>query len=78
MKFDEAMKIRVIRFLHTHSHNDALGEPEHDLSLMSEAHAILKDMLALMQSEDGNHFSAMVQAIPSHDGDGDQAADGRA
>jgi wobble nucleotide-excising tRNase len=78
VKFDEAKKIRVIRFLHTHSHNDAFGEPEHDLSLMSEAHAILKDMLALMQSEDGNHFSAMVQAIPSHDGDGDQDADGRA
>lgn len=75
VKFDEAKKIRVIRFLHTHSHNDAFGEPEHDLSLMSEAHAILKDMLALMQSEDGNHFSAMVQAIPAPDGDGDQDGD---
>lgn len=63
VEFDEAKKIRVIRFLHTHSHNDAFGEPAHDLSLMSEAHAILKDMLALMQSEDGKHFSAMVSVV---------------
>ncbi|MCE9589167.1 MAG: AAA family ATPase [Planctomycetes bacterium] len=41
VQFDDAKKIRVIRFLHTHSHNDAFGEPEHDLSMMSEAHAVL-------------------------------------
>ena len=63
VKFDEAKKIRIIRFLHTHSHNDTFGEPEHDLSLMCEAHAILEDMLALMKSEDEKHFSAMEALI---------------
>ena len=63
VKFDEAKKIRILRFLHTHSHGGTLGEPEHDLSLLSEAQAILKDLLNLMQSQDPDHFSAMVSLI---------------
>jgi wobble nucleotide-excising tRNase len=61
--FDEAKKIRIIRFLHTHSHNAALGEPEHDLSLLSEAQAILKDLLDLIESQDKDHFSAMKSLV---------------
>ncbi len=60
VEFDETKKIRMLRFVHTHSHGKALGEPEHDLSLLSEAHSILKDILSLMQSQDPHHFSAMV------------------
>lgn len=63
VKFDEAKKIRILRFLHTHSHSSTLGEPEHDLSLLSEAQGILKDLLSLMQSQDADHFSAMVSLV---------------
>lgn len=61
--FDETKKIKIIRFLHTHSHNAALGEPEHDLSLLSEAQAILKDLLSLMESQDSDHFNAMKSLV---------------
>lgn len=67
--FDEAKKIRILRFLHTHSHSSALAEPEHDLSLLSEAQAILIDLLSLMRSQDGDHFSAMEKLISTAEAD---------
>jgi wobble nucleotide-excising tRNase len=63
VKFDEAKKIRILRFVHTYSHGGALGEPEHDLSLLSEAQAVLRDLLMLMAREDAAHFSAMVSLV---------------
>ncbi|MFH1021791.1 MAG: AAA family ATPase [Planctomycetota bacterium] len=69
LTFDETKKIRIIRFLHTHSHNSALGEPEHDLSLLSESQAILKDLLDLMKAEDGAHYSAMETLVQNVDTD---------
>ena len=67
VQFDETKKIRIIRFLHTHSHSSSLGEPEHDLSLLSEAQAILKDLLDLVQSQDESHYSAMVSLVAPAD-----------
>ncbi|HUU90038.1 MAG TPA: AAA family ATPase [Phycisphaerae bacterium] len=67
VKFDEARKIRILRFVHTYSHGGALGEAEHDLSLLSEAQAILKDILTLMQSEDADHYSAMASLVRASD-----------
>lgn len=43
----------------TYSHGEALGESEHDLSLLAEAQSILKDVLELIRSEDGVHFAAL-------------------
>jgi len=63
VQFDEAKKTRIIRFLHTHSHSSGIGEPEHDLSLLSEADAVLGDLLDLMESEDPAHFSAMKSLV---------------
>ena len=63
VEFNEAKKIRILRFVHTYSHGGALGEPEHDLSLLSEAQAVLKDLLKLMHSQDADHFSAMVHLV---------------
>lgn len=57
--FDEAKKIRICRFIHTHSHGDTVGEPEHDLSQLAEARAVLNDLLDLMKTEDPKHFAAM-------------------
>lgn len=71
LTFDETKKIRIIRFLHTHSHKSAVGEPEHDLSLLSEAQAILKDLLELMKAEDKDHYSAMETLVQNADAEED-------
>ncbi|NOZ87541.1 MAG: AAA family ATPase [Deltaproteobacteria bacterium] len=63
LNFDECKKVRILRFLHTHSHHGEIGEPEHDLSVLSEAQAVLKDLLNLMRSEDEEHFLAMVSLV---------------
>jgi wobble nucleotide-excising tRNase len=61
--FDEARKLRILRFLHTHSHSDAVGEPEHDPSLLAEAGAVLKDLLQFIEAQDKAHFDAMVELM---------------
>lgn len=63
--FDEAKKHRILRFLHTHSHSDAVGEPEHDPSVLAEAPAVLRNLLELIESQDAAHYSAMKQLVAS-------------
>jgi len=36
INFDETRKLRILRFLHTHSHADAIVDPEHDPSALGE------------------------------------------
>lgn len=68
--FDGPKKSRILRFVHTYSHSDAMGEPEHDLSLLGEAKAVLNDLLDLIQSQDAAHFSGMESlASPNDPGD---------
>jgi len=59
--FEEAKKYRILRFLHTHSHSSAVGEQEHDPSLLAEAPAVLKDLLEFIETQDKAHFDAMVE-----------------
>lgn len=61
--FDETKKLRILRFLHTHSHADAIVDPEHDPSALGEAQAVLTDLLALIRHEDSAHFDAMVALV---------------
>ena len=63
LPFDAAKKLRILRFLHTHSHSSGVGEPEHDPSVLAEAGAVLKDLLELIESQDREHYSAMVQLV---------------
>lgn len=63
VEFQEAKKLRIIRFLHTHSHGDAVGEPEHDPSLLGEAGSVLKDLLDFIEDQDREHFAAMVKLV---------------
>ena len=69
--FDEAKKLRILRFLHTQSHSIAVGEPEHDLTALAEGPAVLKDLFEMIESLDFAHFSAMVQLVapPSDSGE---------
>jgi wobble nucleotide-excising tRNase len=61
--FDEAKKLRILRFLDTHSHGEAIGEPEHDPSLLGEAGSVLKNLLEFIQTQDPAHFAAMVELV---------------
>ena len=63
VNFDEARKTRILRFVNTHSHNDVIGEPEHDPSLLAEAGPVLLDLLMLMNTLDPGHFSAMEELV---------------
>lgn len=63
IEFNEAQKTKIRRFVDSYSHADAIEEPEHDLSLLSEARSVLKDILDLMQSMDDSHYRAMVRAV---------------
>jgi wobble nucleotide-excising tRNase len=73
VEFDEAKKLRILRFLHTHSHSDTIGEPEHDPSLLGEARSVLTDLLDLIQSQDPDHFSAMEKlVVPPTNEEGDE------
>lgn len=61
--FDESKKVRILRFVHTHSHSSAMGEPEHDPSVLCETHAVLEDLMDLIKSEDPTHYSAMEKLV---------------
>lgn len=66
LEFDRAKKVRILRFLHTHSHSGEVDDPEHDISILSETPEILKDILDLIKSEDKRHFEEMVKAITNN------------
>jgi wobble nucleotide-excising tRNase len=61
--YDTAKKTRILRFLNTYSHSDQVVEPGHDPSLLSEAPAILQDVLALIRETDETHHDRMVALI---------------
>ena len=61
--FDESKKLRILRFLHTHSHSIAVGEPEHDLTALAEGPSVLKNLLEMIESLDNQHYSDMVQLV---------------
>lgn len=65
IEFDEAKKMRILRFLNVHSHSDSIGEPEHDLSILSEAGPVLRDLLEFIKNQDNDHYTSMVSLINS-------------
>ena len=65
VKFDEAKKLRILRFLHTHSHSDSILEPEHDPFCLGEAPPVLRDLLDFIKDQDHEHYAAMVKLTES-------------
>ena len=61
--FDEARRIRIYRFLNTHSHGDPIDDPGHDLSLLAEAKTVLKDFFDFIKDQDEEHYNAMVELV---------------
>jgi len=70
IKFDEAKKLRILRFLHTYSHSGSIGEPEYDPSLFGESRSVLTDLLELIKGQDSEHYSAMEKLVYRHDNEG--------
>ena len=69
---DEARKGRILNFVQTHSHGPGTGQPEHDPSILGESRSILREILALIESEDSGHYAAMKKlADPAADGTGE-------
>ena len=71
MDFDQAGKLRILRYVHAYSHSDSIGEPEHDLSLLAESRAVLQDVLRFMKNHDSDHFGAMEQLTQGSAKNGD-------
>jgi wobble nucleotide-excising tRNase len=61
--FDSAKKARIQRFVDTHSHFMEIGEPEHDLSVLSETRPVLQDVMALIERNDPEHFRQMLALV---------------
>jgi len=73
LNFDEAKKLRILRFVNTYSHGDAIGEPEHDPSLLAEAQSVLWDILEFIKSQDPQHFAFMEELSKQPAPEGDDA-----
>jgi wobble nucleotide-excising tRNase len=61
--FDPAKKARILRFLHTYSHDGKIAEPEHDLSILAETPDVLKDLIEMLKAEDSKHYDEMVKLL---------------
>lgn len=57
--YDSDKKLRLLRMLHTYSHDDRVLEGEHDVSILSETPEVLSILLDLMRTEDPKHFAEM-------------------
>lgn len=60
---DVATKARVLRFLHTYSHGDAVAQPDHDPTLLAETPAVLREVLTLIHANDPVHHDEMVALV---------------
>jgi len=69
---DDAGKGRILNFVQTHSHGPGMGQQEHDPSILGESQCVMKDILKLIEAEDGNHYAAMKKLVdPPTDSDGE-------
>ena len=60
---DAGIRARIIRFVHTYSHDGRVAEPEHDLSVLAETPAVMREILRLIRFEDPEHYKEMTGLI---------------
>ena len=56
-----AVRSRIVRFTHAHSHADSIDEVEHDPNVLGEAKDVLREILSVMKQEAPSHYSQMVR-----------------
>jgi wobble nucleotide-excising tRNase len=61
--FDTTKKTSILRFLHTHSHEDQIGSGEHDSSILAESPQIMGFVLELIEHEDKKHYDRMIALV---------------
>ena len=66
VEFDPERKTRVLRLLHMYSHADAMSDQGHDPTVLSETKMVLADILALIETTDGQHYKDMVSLLNRH------------
>jgi wobble nucleotide-excising tRNase len=66
--FDEAKKSRIVRFLHTHSHDGQIDGLEHDNSILSETPQVLADVLTMIETIDKQHYDELISLMPANSG----------
>lgn len=73
--FDAARKTRLLRFLHTYSHANLVGEPHHELHLLAEAPEVMRDLLDLIRAVDEAHYASLERLIGTDGEPDDQGGD---
>ena len=63
MSFDEHKKARILRFLNEHSHSSAIGGDQQDFSSLNETPDVLKDLLAMIEQANKQHYDGMLSLI---------------
>ncbi len=64
---DEATLSRIYRYVQTHSHSDAIGDADEDLTMLAESRAVLTDLFKLMRCANREHCSRMIQRCGAGD-----------
>jgi len=70
VEFDPARRSRIYRFMQTHSHRDAVGDADEDMTMLGESRAVLNDVLDFMRAADPEHVSRMVALISANEENG--------
>jgi wobble nucleotide-excising tRNase len=61
--YDAEKKTRILRLLNTYSHSGGISDPEHDPSILAETGEVMKAILEMMESVDGDHYKGMVKLV---------------
>jgi wobble nucleotide-excising tRNase len=65
--FDSKKKVRIHRFVETHSHpRYESGVQDFDLTILGETSDILNDLLELVEHEDKKHYDFLVESITTN------------
>ena len=56
-----AVRSRIVRFTHIHSHADSIDEAEHNPNVLGEVKDVLREILGVMEQEAPSHYSQMVR-----------------
>lgn len=60
---DQSMLSRIYRYVQTHSHSDAIGDADEDLTMLAESRAVLVDLFALFRNADPDHCDRMIRRV---------------
>jgi wobble nucleotide-excising tRNase len=63
VKTDYSKKVRILRFVDSHSHGNVIEEGEHDCFVLGEVRPVLCDLLEVIRAEDPAHYDGMCSVI---------------